>query len=62
MTRPFCHRPDARVDERRYGVPTEDGPLILLFRPVVSGQIKLRKIDGHAKMAAVISKRRRPAA
>jgi len=29
---------------------------------VVSGQIKLRKIDGHAMMAAVISKRLRAAA
>jgi len=28
----------------------------------VSGQIKLRKIDGHAMMAAVISKRLRAAA
>jgi hypothetical protein len=31
-------------------------------RLVASGQIKLRKIDGHTTMAAVISKRLRPAA
>ena len=43
-------------------LPTEDAALILLFSLVVSGQIKLRKIDGHAKMAAVLSKRLRSAA
>jgi transposase-like protein len=43
-------------------LPTEDAALILLFSLVVSGQITLRKIDGHASMAAVISKRLRPAA
>jgi putative transposase len=43
-------------------LPTEDAALILLFGLVVSGQIKLRKIDGHEKMATVISKRLRPAA
>ena len=43
-------------------LPTEDAALILLFSLVVSGQIKLRKIDGHAKMATVLSKRLRPAA
>jgi len=43
-------------------LPTEDAALILLFSLVASGQIKLRKIDGHATMATVISKRLRPAA
>jgi transposase-like protein len=43
-------------------LPTEDAALILLFSLVASGQIKLRKIDGHAAMATVISKRLRPAA
>jgi putative transposase len=43
-------------------LPTEDAALILLFGLVVSGQIKLRKIDGHEKMATVISKRLRSAA
>ena len=43
-------------------LPTEDAALILLFSLVASGQIKLRKIDGHAKMASVLSKRLRPAA
>src|SRR5207247_10946713 len=43
-------------------LPTEDAALILLFSLVVSGQIKLRRIEGHATMAAVISKRLRSAA
>jgi len=43
-------------------LPTEDAALILLFSLVASGQIKLRKIDGHAAIATVISKRLRPAA
>ncbi len=43
-------------------LPTEDAALILLFSLVVSGQITLRKIDGHAAMAAVISKQLRSAA
>src|SRR2546425_1203368 len=43
-------------------LPTEDAALILLFSLVASGQIKLRKIDGHATMATVLSKRLRPAA
>ena len=43
-------------------LPTEDAALILLFSLVASGQIKLRKIDGHATIATVLSKRLRPAA
>ena len=43
-------------------LPTEDAALILLFSLVASGQIKLRKIDGHATIATVISTRLRPAA
>ena len=43
-------------------LPTEDAALILLFSLVASAQIKLRKIDGHTTMAAVISKRLRAAA
>jgi transposase-like protein len=36
-------------------LPSEDTALILLFRLVVSDQIKLRKIDGWRKIAAVLS-------
>ena len=43
-------------------LPTEDAALILLFSLVASGQVKLRKIDGPAAIATVISKRLRPAA
>ncbi len=35
--------------------PNEDAPLTLLFSLVASGQIKLRKIDGWRKIAAVLS-------
>ena len=35
--------------------PTEDAALILLFSLVMSGQIKLRRIDGWRKIAAVLS-------
>jgi len=38
-------------------LPSEDAALILLFSLVVSGQIKLRRIDGWRKIAAVLTKR-----
>ncbi len=36
-------------------LPSEDAALILLFSLVASGQIKLRRIDGGRKIAAVLS-------
>jgi putative transposase len=36
-------------------LPGEDAALVLLFSLVASGQIKLRKIDGWRKIAAVLS-------
>jgi putative transposase len=36
-------------------LPSEDAALVLLFSLVASGQIKLRKIDGWQKIAAVLS-------
>jgi len=36
-------------------LPSEDAALVLLFSLVASGQIKLRKIDGWRKIAAVLS-------
>jgi hypothetical protein len=39
-------------------LPSEDTALILLFGLVASGQIKLRKIDGWRKIAAVLSQNR----
>ena len=43
-------------------LPSEDAALALLFSLVVSGQIKLRKIDGWRKIAAVLSQGRPEAA
>jgi len=36
-------------------LPSEDAAVVLLFSLVASGQIKLRKIDGWQKIAAVLS-------
>jgi transposase-like protein len=36
-------------------LPSEDAALVLLFSLVASGQIKLRRIDGWRKIAAVVS-------
>jgi len=38
-------------------LPSEDAALILLFSLVVSGQIKLRRIDGWRQIAAVLRHR-----
>ena len=43
-------------------LPTEEAAVSLLFGLVASGQIRLRKIDGHTKLAAVIRERMTPAA
>ena len=37
-------------------LPSEDAAVVLLFSLLASGQIKLRKIDGWRKIAAVLSK------
>jgi transposase-like protein len=36
-------------------LPSEDAAVVLLFGLVASGQIKLRRIDGWRKIAAVLS-------
>ena len=38
-------------------LPGEDAALLLLYSLVATGQITLRKLDGHEKMAAVIRAR-----
>ena len=43
-------------------LPTEDAALIQLFSLVVSGQIRLRRIDGWRKIAVVLSRRASAAA
>jgi putative transposase len=37
-------------------LPSEEAATVLLFSLVVSGQIKLRRIDGWRKIAAVLSR------
>jgi hypothetical protein len=36
--------------------PSEDAAVVLLFSLVASGQIKLRRIDGWRKIAAVLTR------
>ena len=36
-------------------LPSEDAAVVLLFGLVASGQIKLRRIDGWRKIAAVLN-------
>jgi putative transposase len=36
-------------------LPNEEGAIVLLFSRVAGGQIKLRRIDGWRKIAAVLS-------
>ena len=43
-------------------LPSEDSALVLLYGLVATGQIRLRKIDGYRKLAAVISEQMRRAA
>jgi hypothetical protein len=43
-------------------LPSEGAALVLLFSLVASGQIKLRRIDGWRKIAAVVSRHLSPAA
>ncbi len=43
-------------------LPTEDAALVLLFSLVASGQIRLRKLDGFEKIAAVLNVTARRAA
>ena len=43
-------------------LPNEDAALVLLVSLVVSGQIKLRRVDGWRKIAAVLSQHRPVAA
>ena len=43
-------------------LPSKDAALVLLFSLVASGQIKLRRIDGWQKIAAVLSQHKSVAA
>jgi transposase-like protein len=43
-------------------LPTEDAALVLLFGLIVSGQIRLRRLDGWRHIPALLREHRRPAA
>jgi transposase-like protein len=43
-------------------LPTEDAALVLLFGLIVSGQIRLRRLDGWRQIPTVQRERRQPAA
>jgi transposase-like protein len=43
-------------------LPTEDAALVLLVGLVVSGQIRLRRLDGWRQIPALLREHRRPAA
>jgi len=49
------HEEFRRRVKTQSSLPTEDAALVLLFSLVASGQIKLRRIDGWRKIAAVLS-------
>ena len=49
------HEEFRRSVKTQGSLPNEDAALILLFSLVASGQIKLRRIDGWQKIAAVLS-------
>ena len=48
------HKEFRRSVKTHGSLPSEDAALILLFSLVASGQVRLRKIDGWRKIAAVI--------
>jgi len=65
--------PDTNVIERLHeefrrrvktqgSLPTEDAGLVLLFGLIVSGQIRLRRLDGWQHIPAVLRARREVAA
>jgi hypothetical protein len=43
-------------------LPTEDAALVLLFGLIVSGQIRLRRVDGWREIPAILRERRQAAA
>ena len=49
------HEEFRRRVETQGSLPNEDAAIVLLFSLVASGQIKLRRIDGWRKIAAVLS-------
>jgi hypothetical protein len=70
---PSAFIPDTNVIERpneefrrrvktRGALPTEEAALVLLFGLVISGQIRLRRLDGWRQIPAILRTRRESAA
>ena len=51
----WLHEEFRRGVKTQGSLPSENAALVLLFSLVASGQIKLRRIDGWRKIAAVLS-------
>jgi len=51
----WLHEEFRRRMKTQGSLPNEDAAIVLLFSLVASGQIKLRRIDGWRKIAAVLS-------
>jgi putative transposase len=49
------HQEFRRRVKTQGSLPSEDAAIVLLFSLVASGQIKLRRIDGWRRIAAVLS-------
>jgi putative transposase len=56
------HEEFRRRVKTQSSLPSEDAAVVLLFSLVASGQIKLRRIDGWRKIAAMLSQHRPVAA
>ena len=56
------HEEFRRRVKTQSSLPTEDATLVLLFGLVVSGQIRLRRVDGWRQIPAILTERRRAAA
>jgi len=50
------HEEFRRLVKTQGSLPGEDAALVLLFSLIASGQIKLRRIDGWRKIAAVLNR------
>ena len=61
----MIERPNEEFRRRvktRGALPTEEAALVLLFGLIVSGQIRLRRLDGWQQIPAVLRARREVAA
>jgi putative transposase len=56
------HEEFRRRAKTQGSLPTEDAALVLLFGLIVSGQIRLRRVDGWRQIPAILRERRRAVA